>query len=339
MATDYVVPTSMELQLVAQDLLPRLILQRPIFTIFPIVEVDQSILAWEQLDNFTGLQQVRGLNGVPPRVKRTGGKRYLTEPGVYGEFTIIDELEITRRRAFGSLDQLIDITDLVAVEQQRLLQRRLDRVELILWTLLTTGTFSVSTITGGVAHTDSYTTQTFTATTGWGTLGTSTPLADFRSVKLLGRGHSVNFGAEARAYANSGTLNNFYNNANANDLFGRRTGGFGTFNTPGEVNSLLAGDNLPQLVEYDAGYIDDTGTFHTHIPNNKVVVVGQRPDGAPVGDYAMTRNANNPGQAPGAYMKVVDNGEDNVPRSIEVHDGHNGAPRLYWPSAVVIMSV
>jgi hypothetical protein len=75
------------------------------------------------------------------------------------------------------------------------------------------------------------------------------------------------------------------------------------------------------------------------IPNNKVVVVGTRPAGQRVGEYRITRNANNPDLGPGPYMKVVDNGEDKVPREIDVHDGHNGGPVLYYPGAIVVMSV
>jgi hypothetical protein len=52
----------------------------------------------------------------------------------------------------------------------------------------------------------------------------------------------------------------------------------------------------------------------------------------------MTRNANNPGAAPGAYQKVVDNTDD-VPRTVIVHDGHNGGPVVYYPSAICVMTV
>ena len=53
----------------------------------------------------------------------------------------------------------------------------------------------------------------------------------------------------------------------------------------------------------------------------------------------MTRNANNAGASPGMYVKVVDKGEDEVPRQIEVHLGFNGGPAVYYPSAVVKMAV
>lgn len=338
MATQYIFPTSAQLRTIEQLKLPNLLEARPVFDEFPIVPVDDSVLMWEQEDNYTGLQQLRGINGAPPRINRIGAKRYVARPGVYGEFSLIDEDEITRRRAFGRLDQRIDLRDLTVKEQDRLIGRRLDRIELIIWTLLATGTFSVPTATNAIAHTDSYTTQTYTAGVTWATAATATPMANFRAVKLLARGYSVRFDAAARAYMNSSTANAFYGNLNPNDLFGRRDPGGSTLSRDA-ARGVLASDNLPQIIEYDQGYLDDTGTFQLFIPNNKVIVVGARMTGAAVGEFQMTRNANNPGAAAGPYQKVIDRGDDHVPRTVEVHDGFNGGPVLFFPSAIVVMTV
>lgn len=332
--SEYIYPANAELQEIAQSKLPRLTTQRRIFDILPIVSVDASVLMWEQKDDYKGLQQVRGLSGAPGRVKAVGGKRYMAQPGVYGEYATIDELELTTRRRYGTFSTPIDVTDLVMEKQDQLLQRRLDRIEAIGWTLLTTGTFSVSN-GAGVSHTDSYTFQTYDATT-WATVATATPLLDFRAVKLLGRGYSTSFGSSARAYMNQGTLNNLINNTNAADVGGRRQGGF--IPTTADFQGILLADDLPQIVVIEDGYFNDAGTWVKFMADGKVLVVGARGNGDPVGDYALTRNANNPDMAPGAYMRVVDE-PDRVPRNLEVHDGHNGGPRLYYPSSVVIMDV
>ena len=338
MAT-YVYPSAAEIQQIAQDKMPRLTQDRPVFDIFPMRSVNESLLIWEQLDNFKGLQQVRGLSGQPSRVVPVNLKQYQMQPGVYGEFIPINEQELTTRRVAGTFGAPIDITDLVLEKQDQLLQRRLDRVEYIGWTLLAAGTFSVALPGGGVAHTDTFNIQTYTAGVGWGTAATSTPLADFSAVQLLSRGHSVDFGAVATAFMNRQTFNNLRSNANGTDLYGRRTQGLGTFNNLQGINQLLTGDDLPQVVVYDQGYLDESGTFTPFIPVNKVIVVGKRPAGQPIAEYRMTRNANNPDLAPGPYMRVIDTGEIVIPRSIEVHDGHNGGPVIYFPSAVVVMSV
>jgi hypothetical protein len=334
----YGYPTALELEAINQIRIPRLQAQRPIFDIFPTEETNDYFISWEQEDSYTGLAQVRGLNGQPQRVIRSGVKRFVMEPGVYGEFSVIDERELTTRRPAGSLTDVIDISDLVMKEDNRLLGRQFDRMELMGWTLLATGTFSVAGPDGTILHTDSYTTQTFTAAVTWATSATATPLADLRAIKLKTRGFSVRFDSTATVYMNSTTANALYSNTNAADLYGRRTQGLGTFNSLDQVNTLLTGDNLPQIREYDEGYLDDSGTFQLFIPNNKAIVVGNRTDGSPIGKYKYCRNANNPDLSPGPYTRIVDEPDD-LPRHIEVHRGHNGGIALHFPSAIVVASV
>lgn len=341
MAT-FTFPSSAEMREVAQTKLPNLIANRPIFTILPIETVDAHLLLWEQEDNYIGLQQVRGLNGQPPRVKKTGAKRYLMQPGVYGEFTTIDELELTERRQYGSFSQPVSIDDLVMREQDRLLGRRLDRIEQIGWTLLVTGTFSVAGPDGLTYHTDTFALQTYSGSD-WSTVATATPLADFRAVQLLSRGYSLDFGPRARAIMNRVTWNRLMGNTNASDLGGKKNIGLASITSLADTNRILTEDGLPTVEIFDGGYLNDSGTFVPFIADDKVVVIGQRTDGGRVGEYRMTRNAQNPNLAPGAYMEVIDRGQagsgQQIPRTIEVHDGHNGGPVIYFPSAVVIMSV
>ncbi len=339
-------PTSSELEQIAQTKIPRLTQDRDIFTIMPTRNVDSPVLLWEQKDSFLGLQQVRGLNGAPSRVKRTAAKRYLMEPGIYGEFEGVDELELTTRRKVGSYNEPIDITDLVMDAQDKLLERRLSRIEIIGWSLLTAGTFSVAAPAergSTVLHTDTFPIATFTAAVSWATVATATPLADLRAVKLLHRGQSVSFGGDATAYMNLKTFNVLIMNSNTNDLYGRRTQGLGTINNQQSLSALLTGDDLPQLKIYDEFYLDDNGQTQMYIPDNKVVVVGKRPAGQTIAEYRYTRNVNNAGMGPGPYQTVVDRGGDGsgkqIPRSVEVHDGHNGGPVIYYPGAVVVMSV
>lgn len=313
-----------------------------VFDFFPVEEVDSHLLKWEQKDNFTGLQNIRGLNGEPPRVKRVGAKQYQMAPGIFGEFEIVDEMELTTRRQYGTFGEPVKIDDLIAEAEEHLLERELDRMELIIWTLLSSGVFSVSSINNQVIYTDAYNLQTFTASVTWATSATATPLANFRAVQLLSRGHSVNFGAQAKAYMNRSTLNAMIANTNQNDMAGRRTAGLNTLIALNlkELNTILMAEDLPEVVVYDQGYLDDTFTFQLFIPNNKVVVVGQRPGDQKVGAYRITRNANNPDMGPGAYSVVHDSMDaGKPPRKIEVHRGHNGGPVCYFPSAVVMMSV
>jgi hypothetical protein len=340
MAITVTYPTNAELMEIAQDKLPNLMADRLGFTLMPIRNIDASILKWEQKDNYIGLMQIRGINGSAPRVNRVGQKGYLMQPGVYGEFLDVDELEITTRRPIGQFSGAIPIDDIVMGLQDQLLERRLNRMEQIIWTLLTTGTFSVSSATGGVAHTDTFTLQTSNASD-WGTAATATPLADFRAVQLLGRGTSANFGAGSVAYMNQTTFNLLISNINAADLYGRRLAGLSIVNNQQQLNQLLLGDGLPTIEIYEGGYFNDAGTWTLYIPDDKVVVVGKRPSNQLVGEFLLTRNATNPTAEPGAYQMVVDSAETTKvpPRVIQVHEGWNGGAAIYFPSAIVIMDV
>lgn len=333
-------PTSNELREIEQEKMPRLLDERPIFQYFPSEEADAVQLTWEQEDNWMGLQQVRGLGGDPPKVLKVGIKRYTMLPGIYGEFEPIDEIELTERRRFGTWGEPVSIDDLVMRSQDRLLMRRRDRMEVILWNLVIGGTFSVAGPSGAILHTDSYTTQTYTAGVTWATVATAVPLADFRAVQLLARGRSVDFGAGAVAYMNRVTANRLLSITNQNDIAGRRGQNATTINNLTMVNEILMGEGLPSVAIYDEGYLSEpSGTFTPYIADGKVVVFGRRAGGAAIGSYRMVRNVNNPDMAPGPYQRVIDHFDDRIPRSIEVHDGHNGGPVIYFPSAIVLMNV
>jgi hypothetical protein len=332
-------PSSAELTLIAQEKTPRMVENRLGFQIMPFENSDNHLLEWEQMDNWTGLQAIRGLNGEPPRVKKVGSKKYLMEPGVYGEYSVLDENDLTRRRRLGTFGTPIDVSDLVLAEQERLMGRRLDRQEQVIWALLASGTFSVVGEDGVVRVADSYTTQTFTAGVTWATAATAVPLGNFRSVQLLSRGKGVNFGTEAMAVMNRTTFNTLMGNTNASDLFGRRPSGLGTIAGLADVNRVLNMEGLPSIVIYDEGYLDDTGTFVLYVPNNKVIVVGKRTGGQRIASFRLTRNANNPDLGPGVYQKVIDRVDEKVPRTIEVHDGANGGPVIYYPGSIVVMTV
>ena len=279
--------------------------------------------------------------------------RFRDTPGYYGEHIDITESEITRMRQPGEFGAPIDITDLITKRQDQLLLRYLDRLELNIWNLVLNGSISVPAATGAIIDSRAYLRQTFTSSVNWSVAATSTPLADFRAVKLLARGHSVDFGSGSTAYMNQTTANQLLVNTNAADLYGRRTAGLGTFNNMDEVNQLLLGDDLPKIQVYDETYLADGtvnlqatdltlyGTPTLFIPTGYVIVVGRRVNSEPVGNFLETKNAQNPDNKPGPYMFVADNIDsfERVPRKVAVHHGYNGFPCLLFPSAVCVMNV
>jgi hypothetical protein len=339
--TTYEYPTNSELQLIDRELAAVLTMDDPIFSIMPIVDVNAFDLLWDIPNNITGLTNLRGLNGQPGNVSRLGANRFKVRPGVYGEFLTIDEEEMTTRAQLGTYNIPVDVTDLVRECQDQLITRRISIIRKIAWLLIATGTFSITNANSGIVHTDTFDLQDYDAST-WSTVSTATPLADFRATKLKQRGKGVSFGRQAKAFMNQTTFNYLTANTNASDLAGKRQDGLRQPLGLSDINSVLLDEDLPQIVIQDDGYLNDSGTFVNFIADNKVTVVGYRPGGQKIADFAMVRNANNPNVAPGPYMFVNDRTAGDaktVPPTIEVHGGFNGGPRLYYPSAIVDVDV
>jgi hypothetical protein len=339
MAT-YSYPTNEELQIVESEKLEALNAADPFEAFMPVVDAQGYYLRWSVDAYAGGLQQLRGLNGDPTYVSRVGASDYLMKPGVYGEFMTVDEEEMTTRaqRFFpGGGGGRVDIGDLVMRLQDQLLDRRSRLIRYIRATLFATGTFSIADKkgAGGYRHTDSYSVQTYNAST-WATVATATPILDLRAVKLLGRGKNADFGGRATAIMNQTTFNNLIGNTNAADLGGQKTTTLSPLVSPDQFNTVMLTADLPRIVIWEDGYYDTSGTFNLYIPNGVVVVVsGSRATGN-VGEYRMVWNAITEG--PGAY-RLVKELRERVPPIIEVHDGHNGGPVMLRPWLVVVMDV
>jgi hypothetical protein len=328
-----VYPTSAEIQLVERNLIPDLSMADPIFKLFPVVEKTGWELIWDQQDNLTGLQLPRGIGGEPGRVSALGANQYRLVPGVYGEYMTVTEEEMITRARYGTFGIPIDVTEPVMERQKQLLNRRMNRIKWLAWTLASTGTYAVLGQNGVTMHTDTFVNQVFTSAISWDNAAASIPLADLSSLPLLGRGLSTSFGADAELWMNLQTFNVMKANANTSDLAGKR-GPFGaTFNTVEDYNKLFIGLGVPQIRIYEQGYVDDNNTFQLWIPYGKGIIFGRRENGAPLGNICLMANAANPNFAPGAYTRVF--AEDKIPPVVEVHDGMNIAPVEWFPSSII----
>lgn len=340
-------PVAATIELVMQDILPKLGYDDdPAFKLFPIEEEDAQIVQWDQLDNYTGLMTLRGVNGEPAKVQAPGSKRYKMQPGYWGNFSEIDEKEALERREPGTFADVIKLDTVIAERLKLLAQMRISTQLKMIWDLLGTGTFEAYDATGSELYKEAYTRQTYTISTPWSTTSTSTPLLDFRTaIQAAVTGRSVLMNSEAKAFMNLKTANYLLNNSNAADLGGKRRDYGATFNSMGDINQILAANDLPQIEIYNEGYYPigtttfGSGTFTTFIPDNKIIIVGKRKDAAPLGKVVMTRNLYSE-QGYGAFTFVkssVDSQQQPVPFRITVTDGFNGGMKLYYPSAILAM--
>jgi hypothetical protein len=336
----YAYPTTKELIQIEQAKLPALTANSPIFRYFPFEGKDSHLLEWEQEDNWGGMQQIRGLNGMPPRVAAVGAKSFIAKPGVYGERMDLDEMEMTlRARNRRELSTSISIGDLVMKRQDQLLDRRLVRIEWLCWQLFLYGRFIVHDLNNVILHKAAYATQEYTAPISWSNAGSSKPLQDLRNISLMSRGQSTAFDQRATLLMNRVTANLLMANTNDADLGKKLSAGLQPVTSINGVNAIFTGENLPNIEIYDEGYLDEEGNNVTWIPDNVVMVVGVRTNGAALGRFRFTMNINNPGSEPTPYVRVLDHFDRRIPRLIEVHDGFNGGPILFFPGSIVRVNV
>lgn len=335
-------PTTASVRKIAAIKLEAMLADDPITRILPMRNFNGTFMQWEVEDNNYGLQQVRGLNGPPARVNKLGSKTYVEKPGVYGEFIQIDETEMTLlQRAAGTVNERVTIDQLTDKYTTQLAQREVRRYRYIAWTLVTTGAYSVTGPTGQVLHSGSYSITVDSSPTAWtlANRASATPLYDIAAQITNGPAAGTNFAAGAELWMNDATFRLMMLNTNANDLGGRRLTGLQPANGRAALNEVLAADGLPNIVVYDGWYNNDSDAITRCIPDGRAILVGQRLDGATLGEYMMTDNANNPGGAPGPYAFINDTRGKQVPPTIEFHRGHNGGPVLFFPGSIRVLDV
>lgn len=333
------------LRQVAADLLISLTMDDPIFQILPIRPHNRTKLRWKIKDNPRGLTALRGLGGEPSRVNRLGEQWFEATPGIFGEYMTLDEGELMNRGGSipEGMDVPISVNDMIMEDKETLMQRYVNRLRQMGWVLLLEGTQSISLSTGGIGYTAQYDQEVVTPAIPFTTLATAIPLREFQKLQeTYGRGSSTVFDNRATAWMNSKTSNLFLNNTNAADLGGKRVAANGSLNSVTEVNRILLDANVPQIRTYDGGYLDDDGNFQIAIPDNRVIVVGARPNGETPGEFQLTKNVLNSGDAPGVYSFVDDRTKGpnkTVPPRIDTHCGFNGGHAMTRPGQIIKLVV
>ncbi len=345
----YNLPEAYELKLIEPELVQALTKDDPLLDetkgLCKLDTIESFRLLYEQEDSLTGLQQVRGLNGEPAKVDSLGGNQFEMEPGVYGEYMVIDEVNMTLPRQYGTLNDLEPLDQQIGKKQLHLLIRRLNRIRLIIWTLFVTGVLYVQRKDGKILHSDAFPIRQYSAQVPWSDHANSTPFADIRALKLLSLGTSTSLGAGAVLFLNAVQVNHLLSNVNPADLGRYRGPGGASVIDLTDVNKLLKNEDLPQIVPYEGCYLEEgTGNPIRYLPTGRGVLVGVRTTGAPVAEFLFTKNANNveaelsgegeEGQS-GPYTKVIDLRAITVPPKVEVHDGFNGGLVVYFPKAIV----
>lgn len=336
------VPTTSEIQQLQMELFPQYLEGRLGLDILPLKTTDQPSIILQQPDIFKGIQAFRGLNkptqSVPNRYNPYGTMKYI-EPGYFGEHDELDEEILTKWAQPITCNQPLDVSAYTTTIQQRLLERRANRIELLIWQTLVYGRYTALNTAGQVIFEGQFTTQNVSAGVPWTNFAGSFPLRDFRQIQLLGRGTSARFDSCARAIMNRETANLLFANQNPLDVGRIGLSACCNFMSIGMINQQFEAQGLPQVVIYDNGYVDDNDAFNVFIPFGYVVVVGCRPANVPVGNFWLTRNAVGCGISSGFWQKLTDTCDREVPRKIKIYDGFNGGPAIHYPRAIVVLRV
>jgi hypothetical protein len=260
---------------------------------------------------------------------------------VFGEFATINEQEMALLSAGVPQDSMIAVSvdERVAELQATLLAHQQNRMRAMGWTIARTGAISIPLPNGGIGYTENYTIPSLTVDVPWDTYATATPLKDLMSlVPTYTRGTSNDFGYRATILLNSKTMKDFYLNANAADYAGRTNSNGGSFVAMQEYDRIRQGYNLPEFVVWDGGYLTEDNTYTLDIPDDELLIVAGRPDGATPGEFSITRNeitkSPTPYTAIKDYSKAGPNGPE-IPPRIEVHAGFNGGAVLHRPSQLL----
>lgn len=340
-------PTTIEMQgaikvkLLADLYLPRAMESRELLKIFPMNKVNETDLIYERRQIQTGLQYARGVDGKTNPVKKWGTDQYRVSPGYYGDHWTITESELVNLREPGSWEQFESVSAHVARGTEHLVKRFLDRCEYSIAQILTTGSYSAGNVEGAEKHNDIFSVDQYTPSTLFSDEANSIPLTYLRNlVATLELGKSVNF-RKGFMLMSRPTVNLILKNSNAADLNGVRLQYGSTIKNVDDLNDLMLSNDLPPVKVYDAGYYADppgtAPTFNRFITNGKIVMVGVRDDGEQVGEYRLTRAAQNGSSAPGEWYTVEDRTQKSPPQII-LAAGHNGGPVAYYPEGIAIVN-
>jgi hypothetical protein len=358
-----------ELTAIAQQLMPERTTDDIVFNdVLRVRSIAESIILFEQRDSFDLYTPARSQETGWGQLARENKSRITVTPYDYGEEKVMDESFLRLSRQMGEFGQPQRNADEQMSDTIHLIDRFIKRYKYNVWTLLTTGTYSALGPKGEYVGGDSYTFQSFTVNTAWSNFGSSVPIEDLRTMRLQHRGTSASFGRKCKIYLQSQDVINLLSNTNANDLGAKRVitqnAGAQPFQL-GDVNNFLLDSDLPQIVEYDefiptsvTNFGTGVSTYNMLIPYQTGVALGARDYGEPIGDYTMIPQfpdlvgSAGGAQGWGGSVRTLaargDSAFANVYLDFKVDmDNWNaktriafgGAPRILYPTAIIIMNL
>jgi hypothetical protein len=335
-------PTNFELRRLQADLLNRPLNDRLGLQILPVRNTDRSSILNNKPDIFRGMTQWRGV-GQPTKSANAPfnyfGRDCIVHPGYWGEHCEIPEDLLNDAAAPASCGAPVDISDYVSMQVEKLTNSQLNLMEYLVWQVLLNGYVQAQNAQGQPVWNQTFNIRKYTVGTPWSDPVGATPLADLRRFAACAIGKCSADFQDSVMYVNQHTMNCLLNNRNPNDIGKNALSACCTPMSPDLLNNSLAAQGLPRLRVYNGFWIDANNQVNMYIPTGKAIVIGRRPDNAPVGNWWYTRNVIGCDVTSGPWMRVIDSCADNTmsfdgSRRIRIFNGFNGTPALDYPCAV-----
>lgn len=355
MPATFPLTTNFEISDIVRDYMNWAIKDDPIMKLMPLIFQDKYKVVWEQPDNYYGLMPLRGINGTPDILLTPGAKRFAVDPGYYGSYDLIDEEKMDKERQLGTANDLRVFETLVNDAAQNQAVAFMNRVRLLICTLLTTGEFKIESRGGAKVHQYKVTDYNLvSAATAWSNTSSGKPISDLMTMRdTLNLGTSSDFGEGSKMYMSPVLITTILKTdqlmTTIKNSYGATPPGL-----PG-LNQILKSWGLGEIVPYGESYSATAGaarSAHTRfLGSTKFIWVAKRPEDQPFGNFVMTKNSiikpsesadvdhnvdpmlDNEDWKRGLYT-LVSRVQPDVPPNYRVDVGFNGGPRINFPSAV-----
>lgn len=317
--------------------------------ILPETESFAQKVRWDERDRDRGMTAPHTMDGDPKIDKRMGSKTHEYTPIPFKETDVLKESEILQARELGTLNGTLNLSREIARIAKNRHDKTKARIEWLRWQTLR-GQITINE--NGVKVSETFPVQSYNVVNDWDDLEDATPLKDFNAIKLMFRGTGAS-PKNAQVYMNQTTANWLLENQNPNDLKGFQNSNFVNLAfSVDELNKILTGRGLPNIIVYDEFYVDESNDEQLFIPDAEIIVVGARPGGQKVGDVLNTpslHRTQNGMPAPGYFnilevngkaseqvgsVTISELGSSKNPK-IENTGGQYGGTRLIFPRSVI----
>jgi hypothetical protein len=300
----------------------------PFLQKFPIGYRDSWLISWDRMGNPYGMTQQGALDAPPVLVSMPGIEVNEIEPGVYREYTRLDESELTKGRELGTLGDPVKVGSRLTYVMNYFAERLGNRIFKIYTDIGTTGAFN-NTDSQGNQHSYQLPNYQSLSMSAWAVSPTTaTPIDDLRTAQTtLNKGTSSRFGQKSEILMADEAINTLLATTQIRNSFrsqygasflapfdnAQKTGVQPPLNGDRSLNALFFGMGLPKIVPWNRGLYTSfadardkvKANYSKFLSSTQAVWLGYRPNNQQLGQLSFARHTGLMEQG-GADYGVID---------------------------------